>query len=409
MTSSLRLSLSLLLGWLAGTAAAQQPAAQPVPQHADAIAALSQRYQQQPQAHFLAYMLARFAAADGLDEDALQWLTTLQRRGWDLGVNPRDFPHLQQRDEFRAVRAKLQRQQQRRERGQRALLVNVAGLVPEGLAYDAARERFLVGALNAAQILAVDRRGQVSTLWSSPEDVIVLGLAVAADGETLHAAINPTARQRAAGTAQPFVLRLGLRDGKELARLPAAGAGFLNDLCLMRDGRVYVSDSDQSRLYRADADTTALSLWQEAGHAIAANGLACDDARNALYVAVYNGISRIDAASGEALLLPAPASNPVGGNDGLYLREDTLIGVQNGFGAGRVLRARLSADGREITRVETLEAGIADLNEPTTGALTDDGFFYIANSQIWKWDDQAEALRPGLRLAPILLRQVRLR
>lgn len=400
---SLRICL-LLLCLIACGASAQQPTP-----NAEALAALAKRYQEQPQAHYLAYLMARFSATDGLDEDALQWLATLHKRGWDLGLNPRDFPNLQNRDEFRALRQKLQRQQTRRERGQRALLVNVAGLVPEGLAYDAARDRFLIGAINAGRIHAVDRHGRVSTVWSVDEPVVVLGMAVSSDGATLLAAVNPAAAQRAAGTARPFVLRLALADGRELARLPAADAGFLNDLCLMRDGRLFVSDSEQSRLFRAGAQDAALTAWAEAGHAIAANGLACDDARNAVYVAVYNGISRVDAASGQAELLRVPAGSPVGGNDGLYLHNDRLIGVQNGFGAGRVLRARLSSDGRQLSRVETLEAGIVDLNEPTTGAVAPDGFVYIANSQIWKWDEQAGALRPGVRLAPIMLRRVPLR
>ena len=377
--------------------------------HAEAIAALTQRYVEQPQSHYLAYMLARFSAEDGLDEAALQWLTLLHKRGWDLGVNPRDFPGLQNREEFRALKLKLQRQQQRRERGQRALLVNVAGLVPEGLAYDAKRDRFLVGAMNAPRIHAVDRHGRVSLLWSTDAPVVVLGMSVAGDGETLLAVVNPTPQARAAGTLRPFVARIALADGHEISRLPADDAAFLNDLCQMRDGRVFVSDSEQSRLFRAGPADTALSLWSEPGHAIAANGMACDDAHDAVYVAVYNGISRIDAASGQAQLLAGPNGAATGGIDGLYLADRYLVGVQNGFGAGRVLRARLSADGREIHRVETLESAIVDLNEPTTGTLTPDGFVYIANSQIWKWDADKESLRPDTRLSPIMLRRVPLR
>ena len=377
--------------------------------HAEAIAALTQRYVEQPQSHYLAYMLARFSAEDGLDEAALQWLTLLHKRGWDLGVNPRDFPGLQNREEFRALKLKLQRQQQRRERGQRALLVNVAGLVPEGLAYDAKRDRFLVGAMNAPRIHAVDRHGRVSLLWSTDAPVVVLGMSVAGDGETLLAVVNPTPQARAAGTLRPFVARIALADGHEISRLPADDAAFLNDLCQMRDGRVFVSDSEQSRLFRAGPADTALSLWSEPGHAIAANGMACDDAHDAVYVAVYNGISRIDAASGQAQLLAGPNGAATGGIDGLYLADRYLVGVQNGFGAGRVLRARLSADGREIHRVETLESAIVDLNEPTTGTLTPDGFVYIANSQIWKWDADKQSLRPDTRLSPIMLRRVPLR
>lgn len=395
-----RIGLTLLLF----CAAAQ---AQPEQQRGGAISALGKRYEDQPHSHFLAYLLARFNADAGRSDVALDWLDKLSRQGWDLGINPRDFPSLQASEEFRNIKIRLQRQQQRRERGQREVLVNVDGLIPEGLAYDAQRQRYVIGAFNRAQISTVDPRGKVTRLWASEEKLGVLGMTVAGDN-VLYAAVNPTAARRAAGE-KPFVLTLDLADGHERGRLAAAEAGFLNDLCLMPDGRLYASDSENSRLLRAEAGAGALSLWQEPGHAIAANGLACDGERNAVYVAVYNGVSRVDAQSGEAALLETPRSAAIGGIDGLYLDNNYLIGVQNGFGAGRVLRARLAGDGRSVTRVEALESAIVDLNEPTTGTLTPNGFVYIANSQIWKWDADKDSLRPGQSAAPIMLRRVPLR
>lgn len=399
-----RIGLTVLL--LACAAAQAQQPQQEEP--GDAITALTKRYQEQPQAHYLAYLLARFNADANQQEAALDWLAKLDERGWDLGINPRDFPSLQGNEEFRAIKIELQRQQQRRERGQREVLVNVAGLIPEGLAYDGQRQRYIIGAYNKAQIHAVDLRGKVTRLWAVEEAASVLGMTVAADGRTLYAAVNPTPAARAAG-AKSFVLLLDLTDGHELRRMPAAEAGYLNDLCLLRDGRIVASDSANSRLLHAAPGAAALSLWDEPGHVIAANGVACDDARDAVYVAVYNGISRVDAGSGAAELMDTPRGAAVGGIDGLYLDGSSLIGVQNGFGAGRVLRMRLSGDGESLGRVETLESGIVDLNEPTTGALTTTSFVYIANSQIWKWDEQKQRLRDGLRAAPIMLRRVPLR
>ena len=49
-----------------------------------------------------------------------------------------------------------------------------------------------------------------------------------------------------------------------------------------------------------------------------------------------------------------------------------------------------------------------DLNEPTTGAVPHDGFVYNAHIQNWKWDDKTEAVRDGLKLAPIMLRRVQM-
>ena len=92
MIGRIGLILALLV---CAVAQAQQP-----DERGGAITALGKRYEDQPHAHFLVYLLARFNADAGRTEVALDWLDKLARQGWELGINPRDFPSLQASEEF---------------------------------------------------------------------------------------------------------------------------------------------------------------------------------------------------------------------------------------------------------------------------------------------------------------------
>ncbi|UXI67347.1 SMP-30/gluconolactonase/LRE family protein [Tahibacter amnicola] len=379
----------------------------PATPNAAAIAGLTQRYAEQPHSHDLAYFLARFAADDGLTEQSVQWLAKLGESGWTLGINPHDFDTLAGKPGYDDAAGRLHRQFVRRSSGQRHQLVKAPDFLAEGTAYDAKRQRILLGSFTTAQILSVDARGKTRRLWSAAGSHYVLGMAIHPDGESVLAAVNPKAAQRASGE-RPFVIRLRLSDGKALSRTPAPEGMVLNDLCLMPDGSLYATDSEQSRLFRADPALENLTPWEQAGNPIAANGIACDATRRAVYVAVYNGIRRIDTGDASTRLLATPAGEFVGGGDGLYLDGDRMLSVQNGIGAGRIWRAQLDAAGNALSNVQTLDAGADDMDEPTTGAFVPGGFVYIANSQIWKWNDAEDRLRTGLAIHPIVLRRIAL-
>ncbi len=76
------------------------------------------------------------------------------------------------------------------------------------------------------------------------------------------------------------VLSIRISDGKITARLPAAGAIFLNDTAIASDGTVYVSDSQANRIYAVKDGR--VSVWAEGDHLEAPNGLLAE--RNRLVV-----------------------------------------------------------------------------------------------------------------------------
>jgi hypothetical protein len=74
--------------------------------------------------------------------------------------------------------------------------------------------------------------------------------------------------------------------------------------------------------------------------------------------------------------------NTLAGIDGMYWYKGSLLGVQYGTGAHRVMRWRLSSDGLRVASAEVFEYRTALVSFPTTGAVTRGNFYFIANTGI---------------------------
>jgi hypothetical protein len=96
------------------------------------------------------------------------------------------------------------------------------------------------------------------------------------------------------------------------------------------------------------------------------NGIACDGTR--ILVAHLSGIA-IVTSRGERTELAVPAGATLGGIDGLYIDGDMILGVQNGFGSSRIVRADLDVQHAAALRVTVLESAHPALEMPTTAAL----------------------------------------
>ncbi|HET9034230.1 MAG TPA: hypothetical protein VFN25_15165, partial [Dokdonella sp.] len=71
----------------------------------------------------------------------------------------------------------------------------------------------------------------------------------------------------------------------------------------------------------------------------------------------------------------------LGGIDGLYWYDGTLVAIENGMWPQRVIRLTLGKDGKSITKMMPLDVANPAFDVPTTGTIAGDGLYYIANSQ----------------------------
>jgi hypothetical protein len=68
--------------------------------------------------------------------------------------------------------------------------------------------------------------------------------------------------------------------------------------------------------------------------------------------------------------------------DGLYFHKGSLIAVQPFADRRKVVRYHLDKASNAVSRVEVIEPEHPLFNQPTTGVVVGQDFYYIANSQL---------------------------
>lgn len=290
---------------------------------------------------------------------ALPLLRGLAERGlgFDPGVDPA-FAKLPGYDE---LVASFERHTPRVSRSERAALLREADLFPEGIACDAATGNLFVGSILKRKIVRVDAKGAVSDFVAPRRDglVSVLGIKVDSRRHELWAAASGGPEfpdENGHSGLFRFDLRTGALAGKYL--LPSGTAHMLNDLAFDADGNAYLSDTTTGAIYRLSAALKELEVFISPGTFRGPNGVAVSDDSRHLYVASSGrGLSAVDLKTKAVTDLAVSEDVVAAGIDGLYFHRDSLVGVQNGIGPGRVMRYHLSAP-TVIARAEILESGI---------------------------------------------------
>lgn len=297
---------------------------------------------------------------------------------------------------FEKIRKELEAAEPRTKNAPVAFRLSDPTLIPEGIAYDAAGQRFFVGSVAKRKIIVTDTKG-VARDFSSPADKLdcVLGLTIDAARGHLYAVSTNGFMDEAKKERRNAVLRYDLKTGLATAspskgeiaaskpvRVVAPEAMQLNDLAIASDGTLYVTDSEAGTLYRKKPDESALTRFGENGALRGANGIAIAG-DGAIYVTLSTGIARVDTATGAPVRLPQPDTMVTGGCDGLYWHNGDLIGVQNGPNPGRIIRIGLADRGQRIASLAVLQSHHhPEFDEPTTGAIANGTLNVIGNSYV---------------------------
>jgi sugar lactone lactonase YvrE len=189
--------------------------------------------------------------------------------------------------------------------------------------------------------------------------------------------------------------------------LPPAGGvrhGF-NDLTVMPNGDVYLTDSGAGGIYKVPAGGEGVVEVVRHSTYTFPNGITRTNDGARLFVAHGAGIDRLEVATGKRTRLAAPDTLNLGGIDGLAFHANSLIAHQPTW-YQRVVRLRLDARQERITGWETIERHHPRFQQPTTGEVAGTAYYYIANAQlrsfrdgkILPWDslDQVLVLRAEL-------------
>jgi hypothetical protein len=332
----------------------------------------------------LQYQFAMALAMNGIDDEALAVLERIAAMGFITRAQQQpEFAHLASSPRFTAVIERFAANAKAIGAPEPAFTLDEKGIIAEGLAFDAKRSRFLVSAVHAKKIFAVDRDGRATTFAGDLERG-AFGMAVDAKRGVLWVATSSLQQEDAA------LLKLDLKTGRVLASLRPDDKDkhLFGDVTLAANGEVFVSDGASPVIFHID-NADKLVPFVRGGFA-SLQGLAATS--RYLYVSDYStGLHAIDRKSRDVVALSTPDTISLLGVDGIHLTGDhTLVAVQNGANPTRVLRVALTPNGLGIAGVTTLAANHEAMSDVTLGTFARGAFHFIGNGGWEAWNDKGE-------------------
>lgn len=387
-------------------AAALPAAAQDADANARVRASIDAALKKRPDDATLYFFLARVDALSGNASAATQDLEKVEKLGDGfLPAKQLGFEKVWDDPAFQAERARMEAKLPRLDYAPTAVELEDRGLLPEGMAYDAPSESFFVGSIARRKIVRISKEGAVSdfTVEGAGLDH-VLGLAVDAPRRVLYAVSTSALTVEGRKNRHNAIFAFDVDSGRLLHRMDIAGAIGLNDVAVAPGGRIFTTDSGSGAVYEVSPDKEP-KAWVAPGELPGANGLAASPDASRLYVAHNTGIGVVDIAKGGVKRVANTTRETVAAIDGLYQWHGQLVGVQNVTTPGRVVLITLSPDGGTITSVKTLLSHHhSALDEPTTGAATDRGFFLLAATGTAHYSDQGTITDPDGVPKPTIVR-----
>jgi sugar lactone lactonase YvrE len=251
--------------------------------------------------------------------------------------------------------------------------------IAEGIAHDAAANRFLIASVATRRIVTI-HDGRQSAFARLPDDYSPLGIALSGDTLWVTAATLP----QGAGHDGPSALIAIDKNGgrvRQVYPVPDKGNAALNDLAFAPDGAIYASDSLSGALYRLPPGAAALirmtaTLKSPQGMAVSADG-------TSLLVADYSlGLVKLDLASTSLAPLRIPDGVNVKGIDGLArLPDGSFIASQNGLKKPRILRLSLSPDWTRVRSLDVVAADDSSVADPSLVTADRSGAYVVGVSQ----------------------------
>lgn len=275
-------------------------------------------------------------------------------------------------------------------------------VLPETMAWDESRQKFLIGTIAEGSILAVGKDGQVTELLkASPEngmwavfDILVdlprSRLWVSSAATPAFSGFNPVDRGRSA------LFEFNLETLQMIRRYPVPVDGrshVLGSMALGPAGEIYIADRTLPIIYSKPAGEQKLKAILASREMISMRGIAIQPDGRIMYVADRElGILVVDLEAGRTGKLAVPETFNVGGIDGLYLWENHLIVIQNGIKPQRVMRLALDSTGTQATGVRPLAVAQPIFDYPSFGTVQGQDLYYFANSQLLTVDGPAKAV-----------------
>ena len=264
-------------------------------------------------------------------------------------------------------------------------------LLIESVAFDE-RGRLLVASIHQAGVFRMSLDGALTRLTAEGATRGVFGMVSDRARGDLWITTTNTLYDSIPGEGGTALMKLDLATGavRGVYAMPEPNHRF-TDLALGPDGSVFVSDEPGRAILQLAPGASALQAVATLPEGASPQGIVVsEDGRWLIYADYGTGLHRVVIDTGASQPVRAASGVELRGLDGLALRGNRIVAVQNGTQTPRVLGLTLSADWTQVTDRAALFEG-DPLSEPTTGFISGDNFVFVARSQ---WTDFAETGAP---------------
>ena len=364
-------------------------------------------------------LVAPAALAQSSPPEALARLEAIVAHG--IRFNPADaaWDSLREDPRFKSLESEMRARTAPLVRSTTAFLLE-KDLIPENIAHDLKAGSFFVGSMYKAKIIRIAPDGNVSDFVPSRRDGLlsVLGMKVDAERRELWAVAGnfvdspPMQTPDPASHGKGAIFRFDIDTGVLKGRYEGPGGSAkepmtFNDLVISPGGDVYATAGPRG-IWRLRRDADAVEPFIEPKGS-AFNGIAITPDGKSLFAASHReGVLKVDIPTRKSVLVEVPRNVTIGGIDGLYFHEGSLVGIQNGTNPQRVVRAWLNPEMTRVTRFVVLEQDHPLWDIPLTGTIIGDHLYYVARSQlrafekgvIWPADRLKETVILELPLEP---------
>jgi sugar lactone lactonase YvrE len=269
-----------------------------------------------------------------------------------------------------------------------AYAITEKDLVPEGLAYNSARNVFYLSSMNLRKIVKIPGNSVIKapvkgTVPEKSSDFVpgdrykllpILGIRVDPRDGTVWSDSCLDEGKSELLHFDPEGILLGRYTTQE------PGKHCFNDLVVLRSGEIFLTDTLANKLLQFQPKSQTFSEVNVSRELLEPNGITLSGDNQLLYVADQLGVVRVDLQMRESVEVAAGPHSTLAGIDGLYWHKGSLIAIQNGIGTPRVAAFLLAGDGVHVAKTTILEYRSNLCVLPTTGALREDDFYYIVNS-----------------------------
>ncbi|WP_208982281.1 hypothetical protein [Pseudovibrio sp. JE062] len=260
--------------------------------------------------------------------------------------------------------------------------VESKALYPEGLEYDAKRERFLLGSIRKGEVIALNKDGTATRLVDDERLRSVVGIRVDAErGRLLVNSSDYGVATRSAPSDKFASVSLGIYDLAtgaplkfiDLSDLKPAEKKFANDLTVDADGNAYITDSLAASIYKVTPSGKAsvfLSHERFRGDGFNLNGIQYHKNGYLLVAKKSDGSLFKVPLNDPSAFTEVAMPQPLVGTDGLVLAgPDELIAITNrasGVVSNTVFQLLSDDDWSSATIGQTFKTGDV---YPTTGVV----------------------------------------